>query len=162
MWTDVFASPGWRTTGTKAATFVVTPPGWRPDLRERLAEEFHLPSNAQRIDAPTPYVWIIGRIQTNGPQDYDAVHEIQSGLKITPLSLWGRTAEPAAPTIDPNIDMKAPPKVQVDRMPAAEFFTTAAEILKRQPPATLEAATHDVAVAAARRAAFATEPSDPR
>ena len=32
MWTDVFASPGWRTTGTKAGTFLVTPPGWRPDL----------------------------------------------------------------------------------------------------------------------------------
>jgi hypothetical protein len=25
MWTDVFASPGWRTTGTKAGTFLVTP-----------------------------------------------------------------------------------------------------------------------------------------
>jgi len=27
MWTDVFASPGWRTTGTKAVTFLVTPAG---------------------------------------------------------------------------------------------------------------------------------------
>lgn len=134
MWTDVFASPGWRTTGTKAGTFVVAPTGWRPDLRERLAEEYRLPNNAQRIDAPTPYVWIIGRIQTNGPQDYDAVHEIQSGLRITPLSQWGRPPEQVAQTIDPNIDMKTPPKVQVDRMPAAEFFATAAEILKRQPP----------------------------
>src|SRR5436190_6758830 len=26
MWTDVFASPGWRTTGTQAASFLVTPP----------------------------------------------------------------------------------------------------------------------------------------
>jgi hypothetical protein len=41
MWTDVFASPGWRTTGTKAGTFLVTPPGWRPDLRDRFAEEFN-------------------------------------------------------------------------------------------------------------------------
>ena len=40
MWTDVFASPGWRTTGTKAGTFLVAPAGWRPDLRERFAEEF--------------------------------------------------------------------------------------------------------------------------
>jgi hypothetical protein len=28
MWTDVFASPGWRTTGTQAGNFLVTPPEW--------------------------------------------------------------------------------------------------------------------------------------
>ncbi|HZD48052.1 MAG TPA: DUF1254 domain-containing protein [Silvibacterium sp.] len=64
MWTDVFASPGWRTTGTQAGNFVVVPPGWRPDLRDRLIEDFKLPKDTQRIDAPTPYVWIIGRTKT--------------------------------------------------------------------------------------------------
>ena len=38
MWTDVFASPGWRTTGTQAGNFLVTPPGWRPDLREKFSK----------------------------------------------------------------------------------------------------------------------------
>ena len=93
MWTDVFASPGWRTTGTKAGTFLVTPPGWRPDLRERFVEEFKLPKDTQRIEAPTPYVWVIGRTKTDGPADYAAVHKIQAGYKVTPAFRIRQDAE---------------------------------------------------------------------
>ena len=134
MWTDVFASPGWRTTGTQAQTLVIVPPGWKPDLREKLIDQFKLPKDTQRIDAPTPYVWIIGRIKTDGPSDYDAVHKLQAALKITPLSQWGKTPEPVAFRPDPTVDMTTPPKLQVDRMPAGEFFAYAAELLKLHPP----------------------------
>src|SRR5271165_4812053 len=134
VWTDVFASPGWRTTGTAAGNFIVVPPGWRPDLRDRLIEEFKLPKDTQRIDAPTPYVWIIGRTKTDGPEDYDAVHKIQAGYKITPLSQWGKAPEPVQVKVDPTIDMKTPPKIQVDTMTAGEFFAYAAELMKVNPP----------------------------
>ena len=134
MWTDVFASPGWRTTGTQAGNFVVTPPGWRPDLRDRFIDEFRLPKDTQRIEAPTPFVWIIGRTKTDGPPDYDAVHKIQAGYKVTPLSEWGKTPKPVEVKIDPTVDMKTPPKVQVDTMPADKFFAYAAELLKVNPP----------------------------
>ena len=134
MWTDVFASPGWRTTGTKAGTFLITPPGWRPDLRDRFVEEFKLPKDTQRIDAPTPYVWVIGRTKTDGPPDYDAVHKIQAGYKVTPLSEWGKPPKPVEFKIDPSVDMKTPPKVQVDTMPAGVYFAYAAELLKLHPP----------------------------
>ena len=134
MWTDVFASPGWRTTGTQAGNFLVAPPGWRPDLREKLIQEFKLPEGTQRIDAPTPYVWIIGRTKTDGPADYDAVHKIQDGYKITPLSEWGKTPKPVEAKIDPSVDIKTPPKTQVDTMPADKYFAYAAELLKLQPP----------------------------
>jgi hypothetical protein len=134
MWTDVFASPGWRTTGTKAGDFIIVPQGWRPDLRDRLIEKFNLPKETQRIDAPTPYVWIIGRTKTDGPQDYEAVHKIQAGFKITPLSQWDKTPVPAEVKIDPTVDMKAPPKLQVDTMEAGKFFAYAAELLKVNPP----------------------------
>ena len=36
--------------------------------------------------------------------------------------------------IDPSMDMKTPPKVQVDTMAAAKYFTYAAELLKLHPP----------------------------
>jgi hypothetical protein len=134
MWTDVFASPGWRTTGTQAANFLIAPPGWRSDLRDRLIEEFKLPKDTQRIDAPTAYVWIIGRTKTDGPGDYDAVHRIQAGYKITPLSQWGTTPAPVESKVDPTVDMKTPPKVQVDTMPAREYFAYAAELMKTNPP----------------------------
>ena len=43
---------------------------------------------------------------------------------------------PVAPEvkIDPSIDMKTPPKVTVDTMPAGKFFAYAAELLKLHPP----------------------------
>jgi hypothetical protein len=134
MWSDVFASPGWRTTGTQAVNFLVTPPGWRPDLRDKFIDEFKLPRETQRIDAPTPYVWIIGRTKTDGPPDYDAVHKIQAGFKVTLLSDWGKSSKPIQATIDPSVDMKTPPKIQVDTMPAGKYFAYAAELLKLQPP----------------------------
>ena len=88
----------------------------------------------QQIKAPTPYVWIIGRTKTDGPADYDAVHKIQAGYKITPLSGWGKTPEAVTGTVDPSVDMKTPPKVQVDTMPADKYFAYAAEVLKANPP----------------------------
>ena len=124
MWTDVFASPGWRTTGTQAGNFLVAAPGWSGTV----------PSATTRISAPTPYVWIIGRTKTDGPQDYDAVHKIQAGYKITPLSQWGKAAQPVVGKVDPAVDMKTPPKIQVDTMSAGKFFAYAAELLKVNPP----------------------------
>jgi len=134
MWTDVFASPGWRTTGTAAANYLITPPGWRPDLGTNWRETFKLPEGTSRIEAPTPYVWIIGRTKTDGPADYDAVHKVQAGYKVVPLSEWGKDAWAPTPTIDPAIDMKTPPKVIVDTMPADTYFNKAAELLKLHPP----------------------------
>jgi hypothetical protein len=124
MWSDVFASPGWRTTGTEAASFLVTQPAWGGAI----------PEGVTRIDAPTPYVWIIGRTKTDGPADYDAVHKIQAGYKVTALSGWGKAPQPATVKIDSSVDMKTPPKVQVDTMPAAKYFAYATELLKLHPP----------------------------
>jgi hypothetical protein len=124
MWTDAFAVPGKRTTGTQAADFAVVPPGWRGQV----------PDGIQRIQAPTVHVWIIGRTQTDGPADYDAVRQVQDGFSITPLSRRGEHPAPVEAHPDPSVDMQTPPLEQVDAMPARDFFTMAAELLALHPP----------------------------
>ncbi|RON20764.1 hypothetical protein BK660_17085 [Pseudomonas brassicacearum] len=124
MWSDVFASPGWRTTGTQARQFLVTPPGWTGTV----------PAGLSHLPAPTPFVWVIGRTKTDGEADYAAVHKIQAGYTVTPLSQLGKKAEPVIVKIDPTVDMKTPPKIQIDTMSAANYFAYAAELLKVHPP----------------------------
>jgi hypothetical protein len=63
-WTNVFASPGKRTTGTAKGDFAITGPHWTGSL----------PPGMREIKSPTGEVWIIGRTQTNGKADFPAVH----------------------------------------------------------------------------------------
>lgn len=86
----MFAVSGWRTTGIKAGDYVYCPSGW----------DGKLPEGVIRVDAPTPYIWFIGQTQTNGEQDYDAVHKFQDGMKITPLSQWGKSWKAPAGKVD--------------------------------------------------------------
>ena len=124
MWSDVFASPGWRTSGTTAKHFVVAPQSWTGKL----------PEQTERIAAPTSCVWIIGRTKTDGPADYAAVHKIQDGFTVTPLSQWGKKPAAVPAKIDPAVDMTTPPLEQVNKMNAASYFAYAAELMKLYPP----------------------------
>jgi hypothetical protein len=121
MWTDVFASPGTRTTGAKAQAFAVVAPGWKGAL----------PAGVSRIESPTSVVWIIGRIQTNGAKDYANVHALQTGIKATPLSQWGKPHQDAVGAVDPAVDMKVPPKLQMGQMPAERFYSMGAGLMSR-------------------------------
>jgi hypothetical protein len=124
MWTDSFAGVGKRTAGTAAGNFVVVGPNWKGDV----------PQGFQRVNAPTPFVWVIGRTRTDGPQDYKIVHNVQDGYKITLLSQWGKEPQRAQVKIDPSVDMQIPPVEQVKKMTPDAFFAYAAELLKVNSP----------------------------
>jgi hypothetical protein len=118
MWTDVFACPGKRTTGTGEQQFVIVGPG----------ESGELPSGMQVVEAPTPYVWIIGRTQTNGPDDYAAVHKVQNGFSITPLR------DGPEHSVDSGVDITTEPLRVVNGMDALDYLAYAADLMTVNPP----------------------------
>jgi hypothetical protein len=123
MWTDVFAVPGKRTSGTEAHDFVILPPGWRGEL----------PATATPIQAPTAFVWVIGRTQTNGPADYEAVHAVQAGFSArTVAGGEPRTdrVQRAAPT---DLDLSVEPLRLVNSLDAEQFFSYGNRLLAAHP-----------------------------
>lgn len=127
MWTDVFAVPGTRNTFGEARDFLVAAPGWSGDV----------PAGLDLISAPTPHVWVMGRTQANGPDDFAEVHRVQDQYRIIPLDAWGAHDEapaPAAVEVDPTVDAVTPPLEQVNALSSIEFFTLFAELLKENPP----------------------------
>ncbi len=124
MWSEAFAAPGWRTTGTHAASWALLPPGWSGSL----------PEGVRPIRCPTSTVWVIGRTQTNGTHDYDAVHAVQNGLAVTPLSVWPSAAAPVEAVVDPGVDDETEPLHQVNAMSMVDFLTLGADLLRVHPP----------------------------
>ncbi len=124
MWTDVFTSPGTRTTGNGPQQFAIVGPQWHGKL----------PAGMPAYVSPTGIGWMIGRTQTNGVADYASVHKFQAGLKAVPLSAWGKPGYvPPKGSVNPQQDMTAPVE-QVAKMDADTYFATFARLLKANPP----------------------------
>ena len=122
-WTNVFASPGTRTTGSQSGTFAITGPGWSGTL----------PAGVEELKSPTNFAWILGRTQTNGPDDYAAVHAVQSRYSLVPLSKFGQLFIAPEGVVDSQVDMQTPPVEQLLLMTATDFFTTLAGLLDQNP-----------------------------
>ncbi|WP_433207989.1 DUF1254 domain-containing protein [Nocardia sp. CA-107356] len=124
-WTNVFASPGSRTTGTKAQTFAITGPGWKGSL----------PAGVTEYKSATDMVWLLGRLYCTGtPEDYAAVHALQDQITAVPLSSYGKPYTPAPGTVDPSIDMKTAVRDQVNALDGASYFKLFADLLATNPP----------------------------
>jgi hypothetical protein len=128
-WTNVFAAPGKRTSGTKAQRFAITGPGWQG----------RLPRGVKELKSPTNMVWLIGHTYCTGtPEDYKAVHAIQDRYNLIPLSAAGKPYTPPKGTVDPNVDMKTSGWEQVKQMDAPSYFNTMAKAMEANPPAVAD------------------------
>ena len=129
-WTNVFQAPGKRTTGTGPQRYAITGPGWKGTL----------PAGVTQYQSPTSLVWILGRTYCTGtPQDYKEVHAFQDQLSMVPLSAYGKAHTAPDGVVDPKIDMHTPVRDQVDRLDGVEFFKLMAELMKNNPPASVDA-----------------------
>jgi hypothetical protein len=123
-WTEVFAAPGTRMTGSEGGAYLIVGPAWQGEA----------PRGMTLLRCPTPHAWIIGRIQTNTAEDYDVVNGLQAQVELNPLGRWGAAGSPSAGELDPSVDMKTPPVVAVGNMDGEAFFTRLMEALRKDPP----------------------------
>ncbi|MFZ0884273.1 MAG: DUF1254 domain-containing protein, partial [Candidatus Acidiferrales bacterium] len=129
-WTNVFKSPGTRTTGRGPQKYVITGPGWSGAL----------PKDVTEIKAPTGLVWILGRIYCTGSaKDYAEVHALQDKFSVTPLGYYGKAYTPLPGEVDANLDMKTPTRQQVEGLSTEEFFNYLARLMKANPAAPQDA-----------------------
>lgn len=126
-WSNTFASPGARTTGTLAQDFCIVGPNWRG----------WLPRGMTIINAPTNLVWIIGRTKVKDAADTLAANAIQDMYSLAPLvsspsptdsyrmRLFDRAAEHGSST--------ATPPERVAALTSVEFFNILSSLMCDNP-----------------------------
>lgn len=124
-WTNIFASPGKRTTGTAEKTFLITGPNWKGTV----------PAGMEQLKSPTDMAWMIGRTQVNSKEDgATAVKKIQQNITLTPLSAYGKAYTGPKAINDPSVS-KTPPVQFVKEMSVDAFFSKLNELMVANPAA---------------------------
>lgn len=127
-WTNVFAAPGTRTTGTAGGRFLLAGRDWAGQV----------PPGLTLLRSPTQIVWLIGRTQTNGVADYPAVHSLQDGISLRALADWQAGKPAAMPAWHAVATKPVPPVEQMQAMRTEAFFTRLALLMVGNPPAAAD------------------------
>ena len=123
-WTNVFAAPGTRSTGTAGGQFLLADSHWAGTV----------PAGLTPLRAPTQMVWLIGRTQTNGVADYPLVHQLQDGIKLRTLADWQSGKPTPASPWQPAAARSLAPVKQVKAMPTEAFFNRLALLMVSNLP----------------------------
>lgn len=85
-WNNVPHSLGTRISGGKGGDYVLVGPNWKEQV----------PAGLTQLKMPTSLAMLFARIATADRGDGVAVHALQDGFKLVPLSKWGTTDTPSA------------------------------------------------------------------
>src|SRR5262245_30817432 len=126
-WNDVPAAPSSRTHDGKGGAFVLVGPNFKGEI----------PADLEVIRSDTSITMLGGRTYTGGPSDYAAVHKIQDGYHLIPLSQW-KGAEtdytpPSEVPVKSGIDAKTPVPAQVFGLSPEQYFNRLAALLVDNP-----------------------------
>lgn len=124
-YSNVFASPGTRTTGKDAQTFLIAGPNW----------EGTSPEGMQLLQSPTEMAWLLGRIQVNDPADGKTrVKDFQDSLALVPLSAFGNPDyRPTAGIVKAENKGLIPVKA-IQELDVYTYFNRMAELMVKNPP----------------------------
>lgn len=135
-WTNVFASPGTRTSGNQGGTYLLAGPEWNGQV----------PKGMTLLKSPTDMVWLIGRTQTNGTADFATVHELQNRLR---LSKWPQPPDSQSASTDSKRDAQPSwqvstepsltPVAQMKALNTTEFFNRLMKLMVSNPPSPEDA-----------------------
>ncbi|NYF32627.1 DUF1254 domain-containing protein [Sphingopyxis sp. JAI108] len=128
LWMPVVESPGRRTAGGGARTYLIAGPEWRGKVPDGMTE----------IRSPTRHLVILGRTYADGSEaDYAKVHALQAQYRLTPLSAFGKPYEAKPAPVDPNpgYSMTDKPQTVILDMGTKGYFDLMARLMCKDAPA---------------------------
>lgn len=123
-WTNVFASVGKRETGTQPGQYLITGPQWDGEI----------PQGLTQIKAPTTMVWLLGRVQANGPDDLPAVIAFQNEFTLQSLGQWKVGEDNPALVINQPIEQgQHNPYLDIQSLSLTDYFTQISALMIKNP-----------------------------
>jgi hypothetical protein len=132
-WSNVFAAPGVRTTGTGEGIFLISGPDWSGQV----------PGGMTHYSSPTNMVWLLGRTMVKDSVDKQTVVAFQNAMALMPLSAWPGPYNPPQGEVNENIDMVTAPVVQIANMGIDEYFQALCDLMVKNPAASYDNAMVD-------------------
>ena len=125
-WTNVYKSPGKRTTGTTRRRFLIAPPGWSGEA----------PTGVSVVQSPTNLTWIMGRVEVKNKADLKAVNKLQDGFKLFPLASYGKKHKAPKGKVNPEFNFI--PTERIFTMSTEEYFDRLNRLLTENAPAAAD------------------------